>query len=104
MRRWTTPTHTIRVKGIDLTGADVWVTYVQGATALEVRNPSMTSDGEDTALTVELTQEQTAGFSPSTPVEVQVNWVTRDGKRDATAIKAIGVERNLMNREQGYVG
>lgn len=104
MRRWTTPTHTIRVKGIDLTGADVWVTYTQGAKTLEVANPQAAYDGEDTSLEVELTQAQTAGFSTYAPVEVQVNWVTRDGKRDATAIKTVAVERNNLDREQGYVG
>lgn len=104
MRRWTTPTHTIRVKAADLTGSDVYVTYTQGKNTLEVFDPPAELDGEDTVLTVELSQEQTASFNASIPVEVQVNWVTRDGKRDATVIKAIDVGRNNLNREQGYVG
>lgn len=104
MRRWTTPTHTIRVKGADLTGCDVWVTYTQRSRQLEVFDPPTVLDGEDSVITVELTQEQTSTFSVGTPVDVQVNWVTPEGARDATVTKAIEVTRNDLNREQGYVG
>lgn len=103
MRQFTTPTHTIRLKGVDLTGDNVYVTYTQGRTELEVTEVGVALDGEDTVLTVELTQEQTGGFAYQRTVEVQVNWVTPDGKRDATRIKTIPVDRNNLDRQVEYV-
>lgn len=96
---WTTPMHTLKVKGIDLTAHDVYVDYRQSAKLIHVKAESVTFDGADTIVTVELTQGQTGAFVANTPVDVQVNWLTADGKRDATLLKRIDNGRNLYDRE-----
>lgn len=40
MIRYTTPTHEHKVKGIDLSGCDVWVSYQQGQAAYKKANGS----------------------------------------------------------------
>ena len=95
MRRYTTPTVTLTVKGVDLTGMDVLVTFSQACRTLTVENPSMTLDGEDTVISVPLTQVQTGGFADGS-VEVQVNWLDGYGHRDATTVGTIEVGRNLL--------
>ena len=97
MRRFTTPTVTLTVKGVDLTGMDVLVTFTQACHELTVEGPSMTlSTGGDTVIEVPLSQVQTGGFVEGT-VEVQVNWLDALGNRDATTVGTIEVERNLLD-------
>lgn len=95
MRRFTTPTITLTVKGVDLTEKSVYVTFSQRDSALTVESPSMALVGEDTVISVPLSQFQTGGFSVGT-VDVQVNFIDANGNRDATTVKTIGVDRNLL--------
>lgn len=95
MRRYTTPTVTVEVEGVDLTTSTVLVTFQQRNNRLTVEGPSMTLQGEDTIISVPLSQLQTGGFSEGS-VEVQVNWLDGYGHRDATTVAAIQVERNLL--------
>lgn len=103
MRRYTTPTETLVVEGIDLTGYDVRVTFRQGGRQLTVTDPTievLTGQGEqhdrtDTKLTFTLTQAQTGAFQHGV-CEVQVNWISSDGARDATEIKQVPVPANLL--------
>jgi len=98
MRRYTTPTVTLTVKGVDLTGMDVLVTFTQACRELTVDNPSMTlTTGGDTVIEVPLSQVQTGGFVDGS-IEVQVNWLDAVGHRDATTVGTIEVERNLLAR------
>lgn len=101
MIQYTTPTDVCVVHGIDLTGCDVWVSYQQRKAELDVKASSVTYDGEDSTVSVELTQEQTAKFKAGT-VEMQVNWVTPQGKRDATTKKSQEVLVNLLERVVEY--
>lgn len=103
MIQWTTPTHTHTVKGIDLTGYDVYVSYKQGRREIDVKADEVAFDGNDTTITVSLTQPQTGQFREGS-VSVQVNWVTADQKRDAVKVKSVEVDENLMAREVSYVG
>lgn len=97
MRRYTTPTVELTVKGVDLTGMDVLVTFAQACRKITVENPTMTlSTGGDTVIEVPLTQLQTGGFTEGS-VEVQVNWLDALGNRDATTVGTIEVERNLLD-------
>lgn len=96
IRKFTTPTHTLTVKGTDLTEADVYVTYEQGDIKQTYTDVTCTLSGSDTVITVEMTQEETSKFKVGAYVEVQVNWV-KNGKRDATDIKSIKVDGNLLD-------
>lgn len=95
MRRYTTPTVTVTVEGVDLTSSTVLVTFQQRSNRLTVEGPSMTLQGEDTIISVPLSQLQTGGFAEGS-VDVQVNWLDGYGHRDATTVAAIQVERNLL--------
>lgn len=100
MRRYTTPTHELTVEGHDLTAADrVWVTYRQGGRTWDLEPSSAELSGEDTVLTVELTQEQTGALAVGT-ARVQVNWM-EGARRNATEIAIVQVADNLMPRVVG---
>lgn len=101
MIQYTTPTNKHVVKGIDLTGCDVWVSYEQGKRELDMKAADVAFDGEDTTITVRFTQGQTASFKVG-EAKVQVNWVYPDGTRDATGQKSVRIEPNLLNREVEY--
>lgn len=101
MIRYTTPTHEHKVKGIDLTGCDVYVSYQQGLTSVDVKAQSVSYDGEDTTITVPLTQLQTAKFKVG-KAEVQINWIYQNGKRDAVNAKEMEITKNIMQRVVGY--
>ena len=95
MRRFTTPTIELVVKGVDLTGLEVYVTFSQQGKVLTVEQPTMEYADEDTTISVPLSQVQTGNFNAGN-VEVQVNFIDTNGHRDATTIKAIEVDRNLL--------
>lgn len=105
MRRYTTPTLTIIVEGIDLTAMDVRVTLKQGKRSLTISDPEMETVSEegrtDTKLDVTLTQEQTALFE-AVPCKVQVNFIDQDGARDATECKTVDVWPNLLPEVIAY--
>ncbi len=101
MIRYTTPTHVHKVMGIDLTDCDVYVSYEQGLRNIDVKAQSLSYDGEGTSVTVPLTQLQTAKFRVG-KVYVQINWVYRDGKRDAVNAKEMEITENLMQKVVSY--
>ena len=96
--RGTTPTfrHTFTEEELDLTAANnVYVTYKQGT-------KSLTKTGEDIAVepkavTVYLTQKETLMFKEGT-LESQVNWTGSDGKRAASKVKGIELEKQLLDK------
>ena len=102
--RFTTPTLTLVVRGIDLTGMDAVTASLRqrigrGRTesthAVDVTDPTMTYDGTDTTIAVTLTQEQSGGFVAGEMVEAQVNWMDGDN-RDASTIGEVPWTRNLL--------
>lgn len=95
MRRYTTPTVTVEVEGVDLTTSTVLVTFQQRSNRLTVEGPSMALQDGNTVISIPLSQLQTGGFAEGS-VEVQVNWLDSYGHRDATTVGAIQVERNLL--------
>lgn len=103
MRRYTTPTHRLRVKGVDLTGYDVLVTYRQRENGVTVKNPAMEYDGTDTLLTVPMTQLQTGGFTNGR-AEVQVNIIDQSGYRAASNILLVALRDNLLAKVVRYGG
>ena len=101
MIRYTTPTDELKVKGVDLSGYEVWASYRQRGRKLDVNATDVTFDGTDTTILVQLTQEQTGAFCAGS-VSIQVNWLTPDGYRDATTIKTVEVGANLLDRVMEY--
>lgn len=100
MRRYTTPTIELTVHGADLTGCECWVSIIQGKAKIEIQ-ATPTLDGEDTTLTVQLTQEQTGMLSRGS-ARVQVNWIDEGGHRNATTIREVEVSGNLLERVIEY--
>ena len=105
MRRYTTPTQELTVRGIDLTDMDVYVTYVQGECRKVTMQPeevAYDADSGNTTVTVSLSQLQTAQFKPGKRAQVEVNFIDADGKRNATAIREINITQNLLDEELTY--
>ena len=111
MRQYTTPLHTLFIKGFELADTDrVFVTYsvskmsksiparVIQERAFTIDDPVITLDeeGKGTWIEVHLTQEQTGIFEGGDTVGVQVNWVTQEGERFATNIYKITSKENLL--------
>lgn len=99
MYRGTTPTIPIRVKGIDLTGARLFLTFespTKKQLTLECPGDfTVELDGEDTVGYVELTQEQTLTFSPI-DYYVQIRWIDSDGNANTTDVQKINVKDVLL--------
>lgn len=102
MRKWTTPTDTIIVDDIDLTGCDVYATYSQGISSITKKVEPKAIEG-GTELNVTFTQKETARFRPG-PAKIQVNYVFPNGERDATKTAYVEVTENLLAKEVKYVG
>ncbi len=100
----TTPTVILTLPNtVDLTTAqEVYVSFRQRS-ALAANNvltktlgPSVwLADGH--TINVYLTQTETLGFIPSRAIEVQVNWITAGGDREATLIATMGIADNIIN-------
>lgn len=97
MRRYTTPTHTLTIEGVDLTEAKVWVTYENVKGSFTIDDAVVTFDDDVTTIEASLTEKQTASLSTGN-AKVQVNWVL-EGRRGATDIKTVKVLDNLLERE-----
>lgn len=104
MINYTTPTISLTVEDIDLTGKDVYVTLEQGSHQLTKAGSqlSISMEEADTVIYMTLTQEESAMFDYSKNVAVQVNWISSDGVRSATDIKKIDVMRNLLDEVIEY--
>lgn len=98
IRKWTSPTQELTVEGINLTSADVYVTFRQDGNTLTFSGEDLTMayTEPDTTITVHLTQEQTGAFN-SKLILVQVNWV-QDGQRNATNIVSFKPMENLYKQ------
>jgi len=104
MIRYTTPTLTLTVKDADLTGMRVWVTLSDRFNVVKVTidNPTTEKSGDDTIVSVTLTQAQTALFNAGSEVFAQVNYMTVAGVRMATSINSLTVTDNLIKSELSY--
>ena len=108
MINYTTPSISLVVESVDLTGNDVYVTLEQGSHELTKTGSDLiiTTDTHgqqtDTEIVFTLSQTESASFNINKSVSVQVNWITSSGVRDATEIKTIGVMRNLLDEVIEY--
>lgn len=100
MRQFTDPLQVLFIKGYQLTDEDeIYITYSDKRRRKIVTvtdNFTITADEDGTLLNVQLTQEQTGTFDYNEPISVQVNWITPDGKRKATAVTNVICEENLI--------
>lgn len=106
MIQWTTPTMRLTVRGADLTATEVYATIRQGAnTPVEGEITSVTydSDADATVILADFTQLQTGGIRRG-EATVQLNFVTAEGKRLATAEKRIEVGDNHIKEVLAYGG
>ena len=102
--RYSTPTHRLRVKGVDISEYDVFVTYKQGHVTKtfsgeEVVMETETSEQEgeqvtDTIIFVHMGQADSSLFRDG-DIEVQVNWLVGE-QRFATLIATTNATRNLL--------
>lgn len=110
MINYTTPTISLAVEGVDLSGMDVYVSLEQGQKELTktgddlIIEPIIGEGTPDTSIVFTLTQEESAAFDFGKSVSVQVNWLSSSGVRDATEIKTISVMRNLLAEVIEYGG
>lgn len=100
MIKGTTPTFilTIDDANVDLTEATVYVTFKQDGDGC--RGLSLTKTGDDITVSanevdVYLTQAETLKFQKG-QLYIQLNWVYADGSRACSDIKAIKVDKNLI--------
>ncbi len=97
MRNYTTPTIALNIPDVALSGMTVHITFSDmGQNVILDSAPTSITDTDDGALlTLDLTQAQTALFSPHKKYLVQVNWL--DGnKRFATNIVNFQPKANLI--------
>lgn len=108
MINYTTPTISLTVEGVDLSGMDVYVSLEQGQKELTktggslIIEPIIGTGTTDTSIVFALTQEESASFDFGKSVSVQVNFINASGVRDATEIKAVPVMRNLLDEVIAY--
>ena len=102
MRRFTTPTVTANIAGIDLTGYKTYLTLKQGPVLITLENLPVTPTEDGCTLTGVLTQEQTAMFNASDRVQMQVRFINAAGVASATNIKAVTVNGVLLNEVINY--
>lgn len=104
MIKYTTPTISLVVEGVDITSHDIYVTLEQGTTELIKTGSDLivSTDEGDTSIIFTLTQEESAMFDYNNRAAVQVNWITSQGVRSATEIKSIGVMKNLLDKVISY--
>lgn len=105
MIQFTTPTLRLTVRGADLTGTEVYATIRQGGgrDPIEGEITSVTYDGEAEATVVlaDFSQTQTGRLRKG-EATVQVNFVTAEGRRLATAEKRIEVGDNHIKEVLAY--
>lgn len=95
MRRGTTPTLVINIKGIDMsTIAEWYVTIAQDNVQITKTNADITI--EDTLIKIPLTQQETMLFK-SGEVSVQIRAKTTEDVVIASGIQTIDIDRILYN-------
>lgn len=102
MRQYTTPTLRFAIKGFDITSCNVYVSLSQDAHTLTMVPSRMSYEDDVTSIEIDLSQAETAGFNKLSKLFAQVNWIDENGKRNATEIKSIPVQRNLLGKEIAY--
>ena len=102
MIKYTTPAITLKVKGMDISQSDAYVTLKQDPLKLTKSGADLTISTEtvqgvtNTIISFTLSQEETASFTQNLAVKIQVNWYS-NGTRLATKQKLISFQENLLD-------
>lgn len=92
----------IEFEGVDFTEVtEIVCTISQGSVTLEKTTEQLTVSGS--TITVELSQEDTAVFTPGT-AEIQFNFLFASGERKPSNIGSLKVLRNLHMEFMGVTG
>lgn len=104
MVRWTTPTFTLTVKNVNLTGYQIYVTIKQGESVVTIDYTDVTLNivAENSILSFTLSQQDSAKFDFRNKANVQVNAINSDNHRVATDIMEIDILANLIDKEIEY--
>ena len=95
MRRGTTPTIVLGIKGISMSEIAEWyVTLAQDSVQMTKTNEDITIEGD--TLKIPLTQQETMKFK-SGEVSVQIRAKTTEDVVIASGIKTIDIDRILYN-------
>lgn len=95
MRRGTTPTLVINIKGIEMTDISEWyITVAQDSVQITKSNEDIEIDG--TLIKMPLTQTETMRFK-SGEISVQIRAKTTDDEVIASGIQTIDIDRILYN-------
>lgn len=95
MRRYTTPTLHVKIQDVDISDMSIYVTISQYENTVTLDNPTATYIGGNTELELDLSQVDTSGFIAG-KAKIQINWKDAEGKRNATTIKTIHIDDNLL--------
>ena len=100
MRQFTTPIESLFIPGHSLTGSRIFVSFADKCrkhTITVTEDIDVVQDDEQgSVIEVHLTQEQTGIFDRLEPIDIQVNWITQSGERNATEIVSVPCWENLM--------
>lgn len=99
MKRATTPKHTFTLPfSYSEYISKLLITYKQGVQIILTRSEEEVEVENDREIIVELTQEETKGFSPNIPVLIEIRALTIGGDAIASDIMETRVE-NVLNDE-----
>ena len=104
MRIFTTPTLTLQVEGVDLTGEDHVAFSLSDPTESHVVTKednalTLTKVGSDTKVSMTLTQAESGSFKPNKMGKAEVNWWNNSGtSRGATEIVDIPIKNNILKK------
>jgi len=94
---FSTPTKTARLKGVNATAYDIYLTLEQDKHSLTLTGSdlSVSYNGEDTLIVFTLTQQQSARFCPYKQVRVMVNCMN-GSTRIPSSIAVLDTFENLL--------
>ena len=96
IERGTTQSLYITIKGLDLTGCDIYVTFRQGGVVLTKNTmESVAYANNATRIQLQLTQEETMAFKTGESGKVQVRWIGSDEKAHKTKTAPFDVDELL---------
>lgn len=92
----TTQEVTITIKGWDLTGCDIYVTFKQDAKSVTKKTlDSVTYANRETKIVLTLSQEETMSFDENRKGRVQVRWIDASGDAHKTQTAQFDVDELL---------
>ena len=99
IERGTTQLITITIKGWDLTGCDIYVTFKQGNNALtKTTMDSVVYANNETKLKLTLSQGDTLRFADNSDGQLQVRWIDSNGSALKTKVATFRTDEALYDK------